>query len=47
MAQGWVYYNWSMENDGWILFCNVRRDSPGYVKQEIDRMMKMLGLSNK
>jgi len=42
MYEGWAFVAWSMENDGWLKFCNVARKSPGYVKQAINKMMKQL-----
>ena len=37
MDEGWIYYAWSMENDGWLNFSGVKRDSPGYIAQEAQR----------
>ncbi len=42
MAQGWAFHAWTMENDGWLQFSEIRRASQGYVAQEISRLMKQL-----
>lgn len=42
MCEGWALYAWCIENDGWLKFCKVERKSPGYVKQQIDKMISEL-----
>lgn len=39
MDQGWAFFSWSMENDGWLQFGGVRRDGPGYLGQAIAPLM--------
>ena len=39
-AQGWAYANWARENEACVWGSSERRRSPGYVKQEYDRLMK-------
>jgi hypothetical protein len=33
MDQGWAFYAWAIENDGWLQFSGVKRDGDGYVMQ--------------
>ncbi len=40
MEEGWAFYAWAMENDGWLGFNNLKRASRGYIGQEIDRLME-------
>lgn len=35
MIQGWVWYAFAMETDGWLNFSGVRRDGDGFVRQQI------------
>lgn len=37
-AQGWVYRNWAVENEATLFGEGPKRKTPGYVKQEMDRM---------
>lgn len=37
--KGWVYYNWSLENETSLFGGGVRRRTKGYVAQEIDRIL--------
>ena len=37
-AQGWVYYNWSMENEANFWGSKLKRTTPGYIAQEIERL---------
>lgn len=39
MVRGWAYYAWAVENDGWLSFSGMRRDSPGYQGQEIKSLL--------
>jgi len=41
MDQGWAFYAWAIENDGWLRFNSVNRSGKGYVAQEIDRLMEI------
>lgn len=41
MDQGWAFYSWSMENDGWLQFCGVRRDGKGYMGQQAEHLMEL------
>ena len=38
-AQGWAYYNWARENEASVWGSNLERKSPGYVKQEYERIL--------
>lgn len=40
MVQGWVWYAFAMETDGWLNFGGVKRGSDGYIKQEKDILMQ-------
>jgi len=40
MAQGWAYYAWSIEADGWLNFSGIKRASAGYLKQESDKLIE-------
>lgn len=33
MDQGWAFYAWAVENDGWLQFSGMKRDGDGYVMQ--------------
>jgi hypothetical protein len=39
MDEGWVYIAWLTENDGWLQFSGVKRDSPGFIAQEAERIL--------
>jgi len=39
MDMGWIYYAWSLENDGWLQFSGVKRDSLGFIAQEVERLL--------
>jgi hypothetical protein len=39
MDELWVYYNWTIENDGWLQFSGVRRASDGYIAQEVKQIL--------
>lgn len=45
-AEGWVYYNWALENEAQIFGIKRERSSDGYVKQEWKRLMKQNGKRN-
>lgn len=38
--QGWAFLSAAVENDGWLQFAGVGRDSKGYIAQEIAKLMK-------
>jgi len=40
MDQGWAFYAFSMENDGWLQFAGVKRSGLGYVGQEREKLIK-------
>ena len=42
MAEGWCYYAWAVENDGWLSFSGVRRDGDGYIGQEVKKRMLLV-----
>ena len=42
MDEGWCLYNQAIETDGFLLFSGIKRDGKGYVKQETDKLMKMV-----
>jgi len=37
VCEGWAWYNWSVETDAWRA---TERKSKGYVRQEIERLLK-------
>ena len=37
-AEGWIYYNWAMENEASIWGSGLDRRTPGYVKQEFEQL---------
>ena len=39
-GQGWAYYNWALENEVGISGGMLKRKTPGYVNQELWRMLK-------
>lgn len=39
MDEGWVFYGWSVENDGWLAFAGLKRDGDGYIAQERKRIL--------
>lgn len=39
-AQGWAYANWAVENENSVWGSGVERKSPGYVKQEFNKLMQ-------
>lgn len=39
-AEGWVYYNWALENESSVWGSGLEKKSPGYLKQEINRLLK-------
>lgn len=39
MDEGWAFYSWAIENDGWMQFQGIKRDGSGYVAQRIERLM--------
>lgn len=39
-AQGWVYYNWALENEANVWGAGVRVKGAGYVKQETERKLE-------
>jgi hypothetical protein len=39
-AQGWVYYNWALENEASVWGSSIRPASAGYVKQEWNKLME-------
>lgn len=39
-AQGWVWYNWSIENESSLLGERLERKTPGYVAQERERLLR-------
>jgi hypothetical protein len=41
-AQGWVYYNWALENEASVWGDRLDRKSDGYVKQERKKIFKEL-----
>lgn len=41
MDQGWAFIAYSVQNDGWLQFNGVKRASDGYIKQEIERLIKV------
>lgn len=42
MMQGLAYLTVAYENDGWRQFCGMQRTSPGYVSQEIQKLMSVI-----
>jgi hypothetical protein len=40
MDEGWVYYSYAMENDGWLQFAGIKRIGAGYVAQHIERRLE-------
>lgn len=47
MSFGWALINFSMENDGWLQFCGIRRIGKGYIAQEIDELKRQYYESKK
>ena len=43
MDKGWAFHAQSMEMDGWLSFCGMKRKGLGYVGQEIERLMELAG----
>lgn len=41
MDQGWAFIAFAKQNDGWLQFNGVKRQSDGYVKQETDRLIRI------
>ena len=41
-AQGWVWYNWALENEASVWGVWLERTTPGYVKQEYQKRLKAL-----
>ena len=39
-AQGWMLYVWAVENEARMWGGSLRRTSPGYVKQEMQSIMR-------
>lgn len=44
MDQGWAFYAWVIENDGWMQFGGVKRQGDGYIQQEVKRLLKQAGI---
>lgn len=40
MDEGWTFYAWAMENDGWLQFSGLKRAGDGYIAQHVERLMK-------
>ncbi len=40
MIQGMAFYSWAMENDAMNQFGGITRVSPGYVKQESQKLVE-------
>lgn len=38
MAMGWFLVSYSVENNGWLQFCGLKRLDDGYIKQEVDKL---------
>lgn len=39
LVEGWVWYAYAMESDGWLNFSGVKREGRGYLAQEVERLM--------
>lgn len=42
MAEGWIWHNYAIENDGWLNFSGIKRTGKGYVMMETNRLMDMI-----
>jgi hypothetical protein len=40
MDEGWAFYNWAVENDGFLRFAGIDRDGDGYIAQAAKRFLK-------
>jgi len=40
LDKGWAFCSWAVENDGWLQFNGIKRSSPGYLAQQIEKLMK-------
>lgn len=47
LARGFAYMAWAIENDGWMQLSGVSRASPGYIRQEVKRLMDMIKTDGK
>lgn len=43
MVQGWAYFGWAIENDGWMAFSGLTRQGSGYVGEEVKRILEQNG----
>ncbi len=39
-AQGWVWYNWALENEATAMGPAYKRTTDGYIRQERDKHLK-------
>lgn len=44
MDEGFAFYSWSVENDGWLSFNGVKRVGDGYKRQQVRMLLKMVGI---
>ncbi len=44
MDQGFAFYSWAIENDGWLSFNGIRREGDGYKRQEVRALLKMVNI---
>ena len=42
-AEGWAYYNWARQNRASVWGSDEKTTSPGYLKQEIDSILRHHG----
>lgn len=40
-AQGWVYYNWAVQNEATVWGTGREQKSDGYVRQETKRILEI------
>jgi hypothetical protein len=41
-AQGWVWFNWALENEASVWGSGIERKGDGYVKQETKRILERM-----
>lgn len=39
MIEGWIWYAYAMENDGWLSFSGIRRKGVGYVGMQRETLV--------
>ena len=47
MDEGWAFYNFAIENDGFLRFSGVERETSGYIKQAAQSIIDSWRLKEK